>query len=597
VPLNTAENKLLGRLVKAGHLTDGQARDVAAEAEAQGTAVHKIALARKYVDESTVTRALARVHHFEFLDLDSFAPDAATIKLLHPSVAHRYRAIPVGQVEGALVAAVDDMTDVIRLDELKAVTGRPLRLVVSTASGIDRALRKYYSRSATGSDADARGESMHGAETVHERDEGTLHSSETRSDAESTDADELRERLRRQFDQARTQVVTGGDAASFDETPITGATTPKPVAVADNAQAAADVLLREILEAAIQARADELEFPVPSGPRGQSRIRREGAWAPFRPYPASAHEAISLLLRQLAGIPADRPEPSDKRVEFPRKAGPIAAVLSLIPAVGGTRAVLRFPANVPIVQQPLRIFNLPRADADRLAARVGGGAGVFLLSSSQSRIAAQVYMSILFEQAAANRSVVSLQWSADRDIPGVTQHVCADASGMRRALATAIVEEPDIVGVASIPDAPLLREAFALAATGRSLVATLSAPDSATARAMISAAGVDAMQLLQGLAAVAHIERLNRLCPDCQELIERSLSRLPEWAEDIDPTLLFEAKGCGSCGNTGRKGTVWVPEVAVADPAQPGSLKALRTREQSLRSLIEGGLIDVRDAL
>lgn len=592
--LSSAENKLLARLVKAGHLDDAQARDVASESESAGKPVHRVVFARKMVDDVTLTRALARVHGCEYLDLDAFVPDAATLKLMHPSVAHRYRAIPVGVVEGAIVAAVDDVTDIIRLDELKAVLGRALRTVLSPSAAIDRALRRYYSRgSTTAGDAGGRGDSLDGVETVRERDDAdTLHSSETRSDAEGTDADMLRERLRKQFDEARTQIVSQSESTGI-ETPIAAA----PVVPGEGAQVAADAVLREILEAAFQARADELEFPVPQGRQGQTRIRREGEWTPFRPYAVSAHETMVGLLREMAGIPANRPEPSDKRVEFPRKAGPVPAVLSLVPATGGTRAVLRFPANVPIVQQPLRILNLPRADAERLAARVAGKGGLLLLTSSQSRAVAQVYMSILFEQAGAGRSVVSLQWSTERDMPGVTQHVCTGTAGMHSALAVAASEAPDIVGISGVPDAAMLRESFALAMQGRSTIATMTAADSATARAAIAAAGLDAMQIVAGLAALAHVERLNRLCPDCQELIERSLSRLPEWAEEIDPTLFFEAKGCSSCGNTGRKGTVWVPEVYVADSAAPGSLRALRTREQSLRSLIEGGLIDVRDAV
>ncbi len=593
--LTSFEKKLIRRLLKRKHLNEDQALAATKEAERQGVPVQQVLVGEKLVDEMTITRSLARIQGSDFLDLEGLEPSDAVLKSLNPALAHRYRAIPVGEVDGVLVVAVDDMSNIIRLDEFKAVAGRPVRMVLATNSGLTDALRRFYSGERTFHQEETRLETKQPLKPEEEEFESdsTLHSVETVSDTEAAAATHaLRQRLQREIAEARTH----HDSA---ETVGTGAREARaPAAQDDSGMAAADVALRELLEAALANRAEELEFPVPAGKGPRTRIRREGAWTPFRTYATQHHEPILSLIRDLAGIKGESEEPVERHFKFTRKTGPILVVAIVTKTSTGNRALLRFPGNVPILQQPLRLLNAGRSETDRIGGRLKGiGGGLFLLTSGNPRICAQVFNSMLFEQAGEGRTVMSLHHLVEREIPGVSQVVCRDDRAVAQALSGMLAEEPDLIGVSTVTDSPTLRDLFAAAMKGSAVLAAMTSPDSATARASLQAADIDKMHIVNGLIAHAHVERLSRLCPDCQEMIERSLSRLPEWAEEVDSTLFFEAKGCASCGNTGRKGSVWVPEVYTADPDNPGALKVLRTREESLQSLVEGGLIDVREAV
>ncbi len=559
------------------------------EAERRNMPVHRVLIEEKLVDEITVTRAHARVQGSEFLDLEGLEPEDSLLRNLNPALAHRYRAIPAGEVDGVLIVAVDDMTDILRIDEFKAVMGRPVRMVLATRSGVDGALKRLYSGDRTFHQEETRAQTQ--AEAAPGGD--TFHSHETVNDADtavSTQA--LKERLQREISDARTHHESSVAAESGAERPEI------PQVAEESGMAAADAALRDLFDAAVAARAEELELPVPGAKGPRSRIRREGVWSPFRAYAGQHHEPIVSLIRDMAGIEAGAEGPAERHFDFPRKTGAVRVVAIVTPTSGGTRAMLRFPGNVPILQQPLRLLNAGRAETDRIGGRIRGiGGGLFLLTSGSSRNCAQIFCSILFGQAGEGRTVMSLHHLVERDIPGVNQIVCRDDGAMSAALAGIMAEEPDLVGVSSVTDSKMLRELFAAATKGTAVLAAMTSPDSATARAALKAAEIDGMHMVNGLIAHAHVERVARLCPDCQEMIERSLSRLPEWAEEIDSTLFFEAKGCQSCGNTGRKGSVWVPEVYVADAEKPGELVAVRTRAESLRSLVEGGLIDVRDGV
>lgn len=656
--LTALDRRLLVRLTRHGIVPDSRVEEIESEAIRRGQTLARVVVQLGLADEKAVARHLARVNGSEFLDLDTFEPDPIVLRHLRRSVVHRTRAVPVGIVGDSLVVAMADLSNVLIVDDLKALAGRPIQTVLATESAIQSAIDKYYlyepDERPTGENvprlassdsiptAGAAAPTLSGQATVSS-DAETQHNapvpartpapgstifaeSETRIDESGSergaedDAAPNTLSSDTQITSLRSRVVQVGELSTVFERDLAEAQTlaeraerfqresgdassaaiERPATEESGAEGitdtAVDKILREMIDSALGGRAEELEFAPPSSRRNRTRIRRDGLWVDSVPYPVKYHESLILRLRQLAAVPAGNTQPVEAHFVLAGKRGDIPVVACFTPTVRGERCVLRFPANIPLIQRPLRVLGASGKQIKDFDHRLSGsGGGVLLVTSDHSRLTGQLYSSILFEQAGEGRSVLSINLSPDRALPNVHQITCPDEAAVRAALGVALSEQPDLLGVSSIPSGAMLADVFAHAIKGRSVVACLTVVDSATAHAAMKAAGVDAMMITLGLIAHVHATRVPRLCPQCRERLDRAPRRLPDWAAEIEGDGFWEANGCSSCGGTGRKGTSWVPELFVPDPGTGPRPVALRTREESLRLLVKEGALDLRD--
>lgn len=637
--LNAVEKKLLARLVRRGLISEGQSKDLAARAETEGKTIDRLAVEAGVADEKTITRQVARVNGLEFLDLDNFQPDSAIISHLSLKQAHRYRCIPVGIVDDDLVVAVADASDLIGLDELRALTSRHMRIVLATRSAIRRALERYYPSTprpiTPGSETESAEVMVHhrtdsseyevpsidvSHETTDEKDPQDTLVERLPNDSEGkrlaslptrvVSTKEISEYLRE--DQAETSEMARRAHEYFRRTGTSSDALPKDSAVSvknedwaseealprdpETGEAAIDVILGEMIDTAIENRAEELEFAPPTSRKARTRLRKEGFWLDATPYPSKYHEALVNMLKRLSGLAAGQSLPAEAHLSLKTRQGQIPAIVGFASTVRGERCVIRFPENLPLLQAPFRALGVDEKYADEFRQRLGGeGGGLLLITSPKPRLSRQLYASFLLDYTGEDRSIVSIDWTLERRIPGVHQLECPDTTSVLRAIEHVEKEEPDVVGIQSIPSGKVLSSAVALAIRGQTVLACLTTSDAAHAHRVVHASGVDRMTLTLCLIAHLHATRLPKLCTNCTEPRTRPPKKLPDWAHDIDPDSLRQALGCPICGGTGRKGINWICEVHVPDPSDEEGIMPLISREKCLTRLIGEGLLDLRD--
>jgi type IV pilus assembly protein PilB len=78
------------------------------------------------------------------VDLERYSADPAAGSLLPESVARRYHAVPLGRRFGAPVVAISDPTDLVALDNLRAMIGREFIPVVASREQIEIFLSRVY---------------------------------------------------------------------------------------------------------------------------------------------------------------------------------------------------------------------------------------------------------------------------------------------------------------------------------------------------------------------------------------------------------------------------------------------------------------------
>jgi type IV pilus assembly protein PilB len=130
----------------AGLLTETQLRSALAEQRKWGGKLGHTLVQMGFVDESSMVHALSRQLHIPAVELDTLAPPEHLLQQFRVDLAERYTVFPVAADAGhnTLTLASADPTNVEALQELAFHTGQKIQVVVSSASAIERALRKHY---------------------------------------------------------------------------------------------------------------------------------------------------------------------------------------------------------------------------------------------------------------------------------------------------------------------------------------------------------------------------------------------------------------------------------------------------------------------
>src|SRR6185369_16389859 len=86
-------------------------------------------------------RVLAEQFNLEYIDLADFRLDEELLHSLPPDAIYRFRFVPLERTPDALVVAVADPTDVVKLDELQLLLDSPLQIRLATEAGIESVIK------------------------------------------------------------------------------------------------------------------------------------------------------------------------------------------------------------------------------------------------------------------------------------------------------------------------------------------------------------------------------------------------------------------------------------------------------------------------
>jgi type IV pilus assembly protein PilB len=130
----------------AGLLSETQLRTALAEQRKWGGKLGHTLVQMGFVDESSMVHALSRQLHIPAIELDGLTPPEHVFQLFPVDLAERYTVFPVGAdvAQKTLTLASADPSNVDAFQELAFHTGQKIQVVVTSASSIERAIRKYY---------------------------------------------------------------------------------------------------------------------------------------------------------------------------------------------------------------------------------------------------------------------------------------------------------------------------------------------------------------------------------------------------------------------------------------------------------------------
>ena len=96
------------------------------------------------ITERSLKHALSIQLDILLVDLDGWSIDPGMSAVVSERYARHHRVIPIGEIDGRLVLAMDDPTDVDVVAEIRSCTGREVDVVVALADGLERAYSRLY---------------------------------------------------------------------------------------------------------------------------------------------------------------------------------------------------------------------------------------------------------------------------------------------------------------------------------------------------------------------------------------------------------------------------------------------------------------------
>ena len=137
------QEKIVELLIEEGLADRRAVREIKDETARTKQPLMATLVAKGVVTNNMVSHATAVVMGVQYIDLEHVIMDPETLLLLPQDVAERSMVVALGELNGMLVVAMVDVSNIQATDYLATLTNRPVKAVMSSEEGIRNALSQY----------------------------------------------------------------------------------------------------------------------------------------------------------------------------------------------------------------------------------------------------------------------------------------------------------------------------------------------------------------------------------------------------------------------------------------------------------------------
>lgn len=467
------------------------------------------------LSEEQLAKALAEQYGLSYEPLTDFRVDQQFYESISVKLMQRHPFVPMWERAGVLTIAIADPQNVLGLDELELLIGKPLERVVSSRSAILSAL---------------------------ERSEG---SSQALRELEA----EYRSVLVKEDD--RGEEVLTVDHTAEDQSP-------------------AVKLLDSILLSAMQRRASDIHIEA-SDRATKVKLRVDGILVPaMEPLDIRLHAPLVSRLKVMSELDiAERRVPQDGsfRMRLDRKT--VDFRVSILPSVFGESVVIRILDREAITTgvSALRLERLGfnPEDLKRFRRAIVRPYGMVLVTGPTGSGKTTTLYAAISEMNTADDKLITIEDPVEYQLTGVVQIPVNEKKGLTfaRGLRSILRHDPDKIMVGEIRDAETAQIAIQSALTGHLVLTTVHANNVFDVIGRFSSMGIDAYNFLAALNCVLAQRLVRILCPSCRVQVAAEQALLEESGLDYEQyrdTPFYQGKGCSNCMGTGYRGRKCITE-------------------------------------
>jgi type II secretory ATPase GspE/PulE/Tfp pilus assembly ATPase PilB-like protein len=370
-------------------------------------------------------------------------------------------------------------------------------------------------------------------------------------------------------------------------------TEPVGLSPEEGAQAA----LTRLLQRALQSGGSDLHVEVRSTDAPlQVQLRRDGRLEPLEDLPANWYQPLLRHVKSLAGLDLAQCERAQSGLIplarlLPAPAPRADLQVSTVPTHQGLEdLVLRLPLRLAL-RKPEHI-GWEAGDLERLMPLLERPSGLILVAGPARSGRTSTLHTLLAQLNSSQRKIWTVEERLEITQAGLRQTELRPRAGWTTAEALRGLEsaDPDVVMVGDLRDGEAARLAVEMAASGRLVLAGVSARNAPDAVVRLLDQGVDSNQLADSLLGVNAQRLLKRICRHCRMGRPAKDSETDDWLgaymdhvltddpDTVRKTLLadwvarrgrdgrlrrYVGSGCDRCLGTGLRHRVAVHELLV----------------------------------
>ncbi|NJD11198.1 MAG: type IV-A pilus assembly ATPase PilB [Gemmatimonadetes bacterium] len=537
-------------LVREGLLTPEQVAAALGDAKHNGNRIGYSLVKLGYMQETELTRTLARQYRVPAVDLDRVNVDPRIIKLVPVEQAMKYLVLPLRRVGRVLTVAMANPTDAGAIDTLKFLTRHDIEPVIVGEYTLRKHLEKYY----------------------HVKEDDTLNT--LLEQIEGSEFEVLEER--------EEEVSVAALQAQIDDAPVVR-------------------LINGLLVDAVERGASDIHIE-PFEKELRIRYRIDGVLQDVMKPPLKMKAALTSRVKILSQLNiAERRLPQDGRIKLRTKNKVVDFRVSTLPVIFGEKIVLRIldKSNLTL---DLETFGFePQAKQDFMRAIMNPYGMVLVTGPTGSGKTTTLY-SALSKLNTVEVNIMTAEDPVEYNIHGINQVLVRTEIGMTfsAALRAFLRQDPNIIMVGEIRDIETGGIAIKAALTGHLVLSTVHTNDAPSTITRLIDMGLEPFNVAAALNLVAAQRLLRRSCTNCREPVtypDEYLNAARIKGEDRD-IVFYRGKGCDRCGGTGYKGRAGLYEVmAMSSELRRMIMQGASADELRQQGLAEGMLTLRMDGL
>lgn len=298
------------------------------------------------------------------------------------------------------------------------------------------------------------------------------------------------------------------------------------------------------------------------------RYRVDGVLRTVRTIEKSAFAAISSRVKIMANLNImERRLPQDGRISVDLGGDTVDLRVSIVPVAHGESIVLRFfnKAGSPL---ELEVLGFSAEDLALLGRFLKIPHGLVLITGPTGSGKTTTLNAMIRKIASEHLKIITIEDPVEYLIEGVNQIQTNEAIklGFDTILRRVLRQDPNVIMVGEIRDAPTAELAVRAALTGHLVLSTLHTNSSVSVIPRLKNMGVESYLIASVLRGAAAQRLVRSVCSSCAERrpadpIEAELLRSYGFPSET----VVEGKGCEACGGTGYRGRTVVAEAFDVD--------------------------------
>ncbi len=529
------------RLVQRGLLTPAQLELVYREQRQRGGNLPRVIAELALLTPDVLARVLSEEAQAPLVDINKAVVDQAALDLVPLEVCRKFRALPLTRVNGSVMMALADPTDIRAVDALQQITG----LHVEVATAPEQDILAFLDNLQSG------GESI------------------------QSSIDEIIEETATQDGQLATKEEVDLAAASQDEAPVIR-------------------LVNQIIARAVNIGASDIHFE-PEEKMMRIRVRIDGVLFPDVLIPKSLQQPVTSRVKILADMDvAESRLPQDGRATVYVGRRQVNLRVSSLPVTFGENVVVRI-LNTGAGLLSISALGMEPSVEQQLRAAINRPYGVLIVTGPTGSGKSTTLYAVLREVSGSDVSTFTLEDPVEFRMPGIRQTQIKEEIGLTfsAGLRTLLRQDPDIILVGETRDTETAQLMVRAALTGHLVFTTLHTNDAPGAIPRLMDMGVEPFLLPESLIGVLAQRLVRRICERCREPLprpEEAFDRLKVPRPAGQPVQLWRGRGCPACKNSGYKGRVAIFELMMLDERFHEAITHRAGAQEYTRIAHEGGM-------